>query len=336
MTPGMGRPKKSWPDGPPRMDRRPRKRKGGFHYYYQANGKKIPLGSDLLAAKEKWAQLERSGPSLLFPSVARMFKADQFKNFSASTQDHYERALGNLEGHFRRYALEQIQPRHVKNYLRKRTKKGAAMFEKRVGSALFNWARGEGHTNAPNPFHGIKFSRAERKAFEPHGRRKVYVTEALFGETYQRGDEVVQDCMDLAYLGGQRPGDILKALRSDIVEGVWWVVQQKTGKRVGIQLEGELATVMDRILTRPSKVKSIYIISNHRGQRVSMASLSYRFGKARGEARWQFRDIRAKTASDADDLKHAQGLLGHENEQTTAAVYRRAKGAIVKPIKGRI
>jgi integrase len=334
MTPGMGRPKSKWFDLPPRMSARPLKK--SIRYYYQANGKKIPLGTNLAAAKEKWAQLERSGPHLLFPAVSKLFRADDlWKSFSASTQDHYERALDNLDVYFRRFSLEQIQPRHVKNYLRKRSKKGAALFEKRVGSALFNWARGEGHTSAANPFTGIKFSNSERKTYQPQGRRKVYVSDPIFRETYERGDDVVKDCMDLAYLAGQRPGDILKALRTDIVDGVWWIDQQKTGKRVGITVEGELAAVLERILTRPTKVKSIYIISNSQGQRVSMASLNYRFDKARTSP-WQFRDIRAKTASDADNLKHAQGLLGHENEQTTAAVYRRAKGAIVAPLKRRI
>lgn len=335
MIVGMGRPKHVWHDLPPRMSAR-RLRKS-IRYYYQANGKKIPLGADLIAAKEEWARLDRNGPKVLFPQVAKLYRAtDEYRGFSLSTKDHYDRALRNLEVYLRRYALEQIQPRHVKNYLRKRSKKGAALFEKRVLSAVFNWARGEGLTNAPNPCQGVKFSKAEKRTYQPTGRRKIYVSDPLFQETYQRGDDILRDCMDLAYLAGQRPGDILKALRADVVDGVWWVDQQKTGKRVGIRLEGELAAVFERLLTRPRKAQSVYIIADGNGQRVSYEQLNLRHRRARGDTKWQFRDIRAKTASDADDLKHAQGLLGHENEQTTAAVYRRAKGAIVSPIKRRI
>jgi integrase len=330
MTIGMGRPKRAWFDLPPRMTAR--RLKKSVRYYYQAAGKKIPLGTNLLAAKEEWARLEASGPRLLFPGVARLYR-ETFKDFSVSTKDHYERALRNLEVYFRRYALEQIQPRHVKQYLRKRSKKGAALFEKRVGSALFNWARGEGHTTVPNPFQGVTFSRAEKRAYQPLGRRKTYVSSDMFKSVYDAGDDILRDAMDLAYLTGQRPGDVLKMRRADIVDGVLWVDQQKTHKRVGIEVRGELGVVLERILTRSRPIQSVYLISDRRGQRVLPEALGRRFRKARGEATWQFRDIRARTASDADSLKRAQELLGHESEQTTAQVYRRAKGSIVAPLE---
>lgn len=309
---------------------------GKVLYYYQAAGKQIALGANLLAAKEEWARLEANGPKLLFPKVARQYRTATFAAFSASTKDHYERALRNLEVYLRKYSLEQIQPRHIKKYLRGRSKKGAAMFEKRVLSAVFNWARGEGLTNAANPCPGIKFSRAERKGFEPLGRRKVYVTESLFQACYERADEVLQDAMDLALLTGQRPSDLLKARLDDIVDGVLWVDQQKTGKRVGIRVEGDLAVVVERIMARPRKVKSVYLIADRRGQRVLYGALNRRHREARGEETWQFRDLRAKTASDSPNLKAAQELLGHESEQTTASVYRRVRGATVAPLRRQI
>jgi integrase len=332
MTLGMGRPKSTWHDLPPRMKGR-RLASGKVLYYYQAAGKQIALGSNLPAAKEEWARLEANGPRVLFPHIAAQYRAATFSGFSASTKAHYEHALRNLEVYFRRYVLEQIQPRHIKHYLRKRSRKGAALFEKRVGSALFNWARGEGLTNAPNPFLGIRFSRAEKRTYEPMGRRKVYVTEAMFQAVYALGDDVLKDAMDLGYLTGQRPSDLLKARRADIVDGVWWIDQQKTGKRIGIAVTGALAAVLERILKRPRKVQSVHIIADRRGQRVLYNALNRRFCAARGDADWQFRDIRARTASDALDLKRAQELLGHESEQTTATVYRRARGSVVAPLE---
>lgn len=329
MSPGMGRPKSTWLDLPPRMCAR--RSKKGVRYYYQAGGKKIPLGSNLLEAKEEWARLEHNGPKLLFPKVARQYRAATFDTFSPSTRDHYERALRNLEVYLRKYSLEQIQSRHVKKYLRGRSKKGAAQFEKRVLSAVFNWARGEGLTNAQNPCPGIKFSRAERKAFEPTGRRRVYVTEGMFQAVYGRGDAVLQDAMDLALLSGQRPSDLLKARRSDIIDGVWTVVQQKTGAIVQIKVEGELAAVLERGLLRPRAAQSVYILADRHGQRLLYSALNRRFREARGAETWQFRDIRAKTATDSPDLRSAQELLGHENE-TTTTVYRRPRGA-VSPLK---
>ncbi len=332
MTPGMGRPKTKWPDLPPRMTAR-ELASGKVLYYYQSASKKIPLGADLNEARRKWAQLEDGTATVRFPKIAEKYRKATFEGFSESTKQHYRIALGNLEAAFEQFTLEQIEPKHIKLYIRRRSKKGAAVFEKRVLSAVFNWARGEGLTSAPNPCRGIQFSQTEKKSFEPQGKRDRYVTDAEFREVYDRGDEILQDTMDLALLTGQRPGDILKARRADIAEGVWWIVQQKTGKRVGIKVEGELTVVLERILTRPRPIQSVYLISDRRGQRVRMEGLGRRFRKARGTADWQFRDLRAKTASDSPDLKHAQRLLGHVNETTTAGVYRRAKGAVVAPLK---
>ncbi len=330
MIVGMGKPKTAWPDMPPRMQPR-RLKSGKVLYYYQIAGKKTPLGSDLDKAKKKWAELEGGQPSVrLFPQISKDYRALYVRHLSASTQEHYETALGNLDEYFKNYTLEQIEPKHIKKYMRLRSKKGAALFEKRVGSAFFNWSREEGHTKAPNPFQGVKFSKAEKRSFGPMGKRDRYVTDPEFDYVHGRGDAILQDAMDLALLSAQRPGDILKARRPDIVDGVLWFTQEKTGKRLGLRVEGDLARVLERILAR--KRPSIYLISNRQGQRVSYNALNARFIKARGDADWQFRDIRAKAATDSPDLKRAQELLGHANEITTT-VYRRAKGDIVSPLK---
>lgn len=329
----MGRPKSAWLDLPPRMAAR-KLVSGKVLYYYQAQGKKIPLGSNLLTAKQEWARLESGAGPVLFPQVANKYRAATFGSFSVSTKDHYERALRTLEVSFRKFALEQITPKDVKDYMKRRTKKGAAMFEKRVLSAMYSWAREEGITSAPNPCSGVKFSKVERKTYKIVGRRTHYVTGTEFDETHARGDEAVQDTMDLALYGGQRPSDILKAMRQDVKDGVWRVEQQKTGKVVLIRVEGELQRVIERILAR--KRPSMYLISNESGERLTYEAFRRRFTKARDGATWQFRDIRAKAASDSDTLKDGQLLLGHENERTTAASYRRSSKDAVSPLKRKI
>lgn len=59
-----------------------------------------------------------------------------------------------------------------------------------------------------------------------------------------------------------------------------------------------------------------------------------RFDKARKAAgvQFQFRDIRAKTASDTGDLGHSQLLLGHENRDMTEHYVRQRRGERVKPL----
>jgi integrase len=310
---------------------------GKILYYYQAAGKQIPLGSNLIAAKEEWARLERGGARAnLFPKLTKLYReSETYLALSYSTKQHYRIALDNLSLTFKRFTLDQMEPRHVKAYMRKRSKKGAAIFEKRVGSAFFNWAREEGHTRAPNPFHGIKFSKAEKRTFKPIGRRTVYVTDAQYREVWARGDAILQDAMDLAYRTGQRPGDVLKARRQDIIDGVLWFVQQKTGAKVGVRVQGELQRVLERILARTRPVPSMYLIADRRGQRVLYNALNARFVAARGEAAWQFRDIRAKTSTDMPDLKKAQLLLGHTKE-TTTTIYRRSESDVQDPLERQI
>lgn len=328
MIAGMGRPKTSWLDLPPRMTAR-KLASGKVLYYYQAQGKKTPLGSNLLAAKQEWLRLEAGGITSSFPSIAKQYREAVFKDFAYGTKKRYESALRNLEVAFKGFTLEQIEPQDVKQYIRKRSKKVAAIFEKRVLSAFYTWARGEGLTSTPNPCAGVKFSKSESKGFGG-GKRKRYVTDAEFAAVHAKGDAILQDAMDLALVTGQRPGDILKAKRQDIREGVLWIVQEKTGATVGIRVEDALQTVLERILAR--KRPSMYLLSDKRGQRIRYDTLNYKFTQARGDADWQFRDIRAKASTDSPTLKDAQLLLGHTDEMTTT-IYRRSKEGTVAPLK---
>lgn len=324
----MGRPKTVWVDLPPRMSARRLKSK--VLYYYQAAGKKIPLGPDRIEANRKWADYEAGEQTNTFPAVARLYREAVFPGLKPSTRTHYESSLRNLELYLKKTTLAQIQPKHVKAYIRKRSKKRAALFEKKVLSGLFNWARSEGHTDAQNPCQGVKFSKGEMKGISS-GQRDRYVTDEEYAEVHARGDAILQDAMDLALLTGQRPSDILKIARPHMRDGVLWITQDKTGATVGVRIEDELERVLERILAR--KRPSMYLISDRHGQRIKYNALNTRFRKARGNADWQFRDLRAKAATDSPTLKDAQLLLGHETETTTAGVYRRSKGSAVSPLK---
>lgn len=59
--------------------------------------------------------------------------------------------------------------------------------------------------------------------------------------------------MDLAYLTGQRPADLLKLQRSDIRDGALWLTQGRTVKKLRIEVIGELDAVFTRMLERASK-----------------------------------------------------------------------------------
>ena len=141
--------------------------------------------------------------------------------------------------------------------------------------------------------------------------------------------------MDLALLTGQRPADVLKLKRTDIRDGALWIVQNKTGQRLGVEMTGELVAVIARINERPRRAISAYLIQDENGQPLTQGALRSRFDKARTPAKvdLQFRDIRAKAATDTGDLAHSQTLLGHKNREMTEHYVKARVGDRVRPLR---
>lgn len=322
----MGRPKTVNRDLPPRMVAR-RYPSGALAYYY--NGKKrIPLGRDLARAKIKWAELDGGpGVSGTFGSVAADWKKTELAKRGVYTQKQYEKYLAELLPAFGRIPLEAIGTVHCQQYLHRRTAKVKANREVSLFSTIFNWARRLGHTRAPNPVPGI-----EKNHEAPRGR---YVTDQEFrrAKESERATEWYGDALDLLLHGGQRPGDTLAMTWAHEIDGCIWVTQAKTGAKLRIEIEGEFKAILDRIRARPRKVKSVYIVADRRGQRITVDQLQKVHFKARGDMDWQIRDVRKKTGTDVENIRDAQHLLGHAIETTTAKVYRTVKGNKVKPLR---
>ncbi|MCM1511994.1 MAG: tyrosine-type recombinase/integrase [Oxalobacter formigenes] len=222
--------------------------------------------------------------------------------------------------------IDQIQPRHIAQYRDARGKIAAARHEMGLLSHIFDCAREWGYTDRENPCRGVK-----KPILKP---RDFYADKAVWEAVYSHATPELRDAMDLAYLTGQRPGDVLKMQHADIQDGALVLQQQKTGKKLRILLAGtELAKVISRI--RQKKISSFYLVATPRGERLNMPMLRKRWNRAKEKAmldcpeiaekikKFQFRDIRAKAASDIHDLKDATALLGHSEQKLTETVYRR-------------
>lgn len=327
----MSRPKlRKNRDLPPRMSRRVMK-SGVVHYYYRTTtGGAIALGQDLSVAKLKWAELEKRGsiaPSDSWLAVSARYRKEGLVGKAPKTQIEYEAALDRLDAAFGKATLGQIKPHHVREYLDKRTAKTSANREIATLSLVFNWARERGITHEPNPCAGVRKNREEG--------RDIYVTDEQYMALWKVAVPELQDALDLARLTGQRPADVRKMLRTDIRDGHLWVTQNKTGTKVGIEVSGELATVVSRILNRPRKTTGPYLVQTDDGEPLTQAMYRDRFDKARTDSgqTWQFRDLRPKAATDVGDVRNAKELLGHASETTTAEIYRRRRGNTVKPVR---
>lgn len=355
------RPKSTSRDLPPRMLRRKKTLVSGrewIGYYYNgrdAEGRRIeePLGTDLNEAKRRWAELEckpAQRETGLMSFIFDRYEREIVPLRAPATQRDYTANLRQLSKVFGTAPIDAITPQHVAQYRDKRGAKVRANRELALLSHVFNLAREWGYTAKDNPVRGVRKNRETPRDF--------YVDEQVWSAVYACAPVELQDAMDLNYLTGQRPADVLKMTVKDIKEGALEVRQGKTNKRLRILLDlpdgsrNELGLLLDRIRARSRKVSSLFLVSTPAGVPLNRWTLRVRFDAARKAAveaaekdggpdavalaervrKFQFRDIRPRAASDIGDLASASKLLGHTEQQITRKVYRRV-GETVKPTK---
>lgn len=352
----MMRPKSSARDLPPRMLRRTKRLVSGKlweAYYYNGRDEsgrrvEIPLGTDLSEAKRKWAALECKKPedeTGLMSAIFDRYIKDVLPTKAPKTQEDNRSCIKYLRKIFDRAPIDSITPQHIAQYRDKRGEKAPVRANREVSllSNVFNMAREWGYTAKENPAKGVRKNKEKP--------RDYYADDAVWTAVYKAACPELQDAMDINYLTGQRPADVLKMRHADIVDGALEVQQNKTKMKLRILLTAggiktELGKVIERIKQR--KVTSLFIVATAKGAGLNKWTLRDRFEKAREDAAtaatesgnddlaakirgFQFRDIRPKAASEID-LEHASDLLGHTNQQITKRVYQRV-GKTVMPTK---
>lgn len=351
------RPKSTGRDLPPRMLRRTKRLKSGdvWHSYYyngrdeDGSRKEIPLGNDLNEAKRKWAELECKPAPVetgLMKHVFDRYEKEIVPTKALRTQKDNLEALRQLRPTFDLAPVDAITPQHIAQYRDKRSAKVRANREIALFSHIYNIAREWGYTAKENPCRGVRKNKEVPRDF--------YADKQIWDAVYSEACQELKDAMDLNYLTGQRPGDVLKMKEIDIRDGALEVQQGKTKKKLRILLDNEngvrteLGRLVDRIRARPRKIRSLYLIATPTGTRLNRWTLRTRFDNARDAAAqkaelsgdetlanriraFQFRDIRPKAASETT-LDHARKLLGHTEDNITETVYRRV-GEVVKPTR---
>lgn len=317
-----------------------RVRPSGTYYYFFDGTREIPLGKDYVHAVIKWGELEggnhRKVDVVTFRYVAERYTAAVIPKKAPRTQKDNLYELTKLYEFFDNppAPLDQIEPHHIAKY-RDWRKVTRSTQELALLSHIWNWAREQGYTAKPNPTVGVKRNRAKG--------RDVYVSDDLYNRVYAKADQPTRDAMDLAHLAAQRPGDSLRFTASDIKDGALWVKQGKTETKLRVEITGKLKQVLDRIAARKAtyKVHSLALVINEKGQALTYAALDDRFAKAREaagvkSAEFQFRDLRAKAATEVEDrdgMDAAQGLLGHADGSMTRHYVRNRIGKLVKPTR---
>lgn len=341
------RPKTSHSDLPPRMLRRTRtfKKTGKTYDCFYFNGRtadgkriEIALGTDLNEAKRKWLELDVQKVQVVSHVMRDIFDRyirDIIPTKGKKTQ--YENGLMFkwLRPVFDSVDIDTITPQHIAVYRDKRGAKAPVRANREIAllSHVFNMAREWGLTAKENPCRGVRKNKETG--------RDYYADGMVWDAVYAVACDELRDAMDLAYLTGQRPADVREMKMSDIQDGELIVQQNKTSKRLRIEIIGQLAELI--AARRRLPVINQHIIVTRTGHHLTPQMMRKRWEKARDLAAdanpeyadkirgFQFRDIRPKAASETD-VTHAKELLGHSSERITRDVYRRA-GERVKPTK---
>ena len=111
-----------------------------------------------------------------------------------------------------------------------------------------------------------------------------------------------------------------------IKDGSFWVEQGKIKARLQIDIVGELVTLIDRIKSRG--IVGMTLLSDPKGQQLKHSGYlrsQVKLARDRAEAkaaelginfvRFQFRDLRAKSASDMESMAKPRKLLGTPRRQ---------------------
>lgn len=326
---------------------RARHRGDKVYFFYEPPSrprKEIALGTDYVLAVKEWVILqERSnvGDYVTLKHVADLYIKEVLHRKAPATQEINRRELANLLKVFNDppMPIDDIDPVTVQQYLARRADAPyAANREKALLSHMFNFARSTGLTNKANPCAGVK-------GFKEPGR-DAYIQDDVYKAVWGSAEPALRDALDLAYLTGQRPADVLKMSRAEVRDGEITVVQNKTGAKLRVEITGELAVVMKRLDSR--KVMGLALICDEQGRPLTKFGLRGAFDRARDAAAkeypklaesikaFQFRDLRAKAGTDTEELRGmaaAKDQLGHSSEGMTAHYVRHRKGKLVKPTK---
>jgi integrase len=227
-----------------------------------------------------------------------MYRAAGMDDLRPSTRARYNLMLTRLDHHFGKMRLGALKPSHVAVFLETRRKAGrggiAANREFAVLSSLHNFGMRQGWLEV-NPCIGVRRN--------PEKPRKRYVTNEEFLDAFERSPVQFQDLLAFAYLTGIRQTDICNLKRTEHLkpEGIVFV-ESKTGKLHTQEWSDAVRYFVRRAMERAPTAE--YVFTNRFGRQWGVWAINSQM--ARLGVDWSFKDLRAKSQTDAD-----HSVLGH-------------------------
>lgn len=314
---------------PPRMYMYKGRRKTTYYTITAANDR-INLGHDFVEAKRKLLEIDEGRP--VSGSVAELidrYMKEISPKKAASTHREELSGAKRLKDVFGKMDPKDLRPVHVAKYLdiRGQTAPVRANREKSLLSHIFSIGMRWGVVDS-NPCKGVA-----RNKETPRDR---FVTDAEllsfceYAERTNQTGKMLSRVARLAYLTGQRRGDLLR-LRLDLLtlEGIM-ITQSKTGSKVLIEWTPALKECISSIKALDRPVSGLFLICNRSGQPYTDGGFRSMWREAMsewiklGNERFTFHDLRAKAITRmVEDGRKAADLSGHSTDAMVKKVYDR-------------
>lgn len=291
-----------------------------------ASAIKLAKADDKPGALRAYAEIMEGGVSESVNAMLDRYRNEVLIGKAPKTQQVQEFQIEKLRAVFGAMSLAAVRPEHVAEYLDRSDRKVSANREIALLSHVFTKAMRWGKCDA-NPCRGV-----ERNKERPRNR---YIAHDEFIDVMECATPAVQVMMALAYVTGQREGDLLRLTRAQIQENGIAFTQRKTGKRLVVSWTQSLVWCIEQAGKLPTNgIHSLFVVCQRNGQPYSESGFQTIWQRHIRDChksgviaeRFTFHDIRAKAGSDGKDGR----LLGHMDPRTLRRIYMR-KPELVSP-----
>lgn len=280
-------------------------------YWYVKRGKWRDIGTTLPQALAEYARIiapPSGGCDELLDRTLERCK----ETVKPNTYSQYSVACKKLKPILAEFTPDLVEPHHIASILdHHRTTPNMA--NRMLTFLRLSFANGlTWGMCRTNPCYGVK--RHEEK------RRDRYLTHEEYKAIWQAAPAQLRAIMDIAYLTGQRIGDVLGIRLQDVSKDGIAFQQQKTSKRL-IVTAPDLQAAVERAKALHSNIRGMTLFHGRGGKPLSYGGVRDAFQRACSLAKVEdatLHDIRAKSLTDAKKQgKNAQKLGGHSTEAMT-------------------
>lgn len=298
-------------------------------YFRVAKGKWTPLSKDYGEALRMFAELEAPTRGAGLDDLVDRIMADYRKKSAASTIKTFEICAVRIKEAFAEFDAGQVKPTDVAQFLDDYADTpGMANHARTVLNAVFKRAVRLGLSDT-NPVAFVEPL--------PTKKRDRYITDGELIALRDNASPTMRAMIDIAYLTGQRVGDIRHIRYSDITDEGVYFKQQKTGNRVLVAMSEDLRAAVAQARVLHQSVKGLTLFHTRRGTPISYSTVRTLWLRAvtrAGIADVHFHDLRAKAATDSKAQGgNSKALLGHTTETSHNRYLRGRETTRAEPVR---